>query len=166
MKRWGDPETRRYPKRQVTWRWKNIKENRLISVEPINPKGSLSRRETNSRGGRMFVAASAYCPPYTCQHLRRGFQTRLLKEFQHFSPSQSLGEDISHLILGREPFENHFLEEKKFIDAMKFLVNVLVLLASPAVRTNVDGGFVIGEDQRRREVKEFVEKRVNKESVF
>jgi hypothetical protein len=97
----------------------------------------------------MFIAASAYIPPNTCQGVRSRHKTELLSEFRHFFPPKGFSEDVGELLMSRNLFQPDLLVVQQFIDDVKFSVNMSMGFTSATVLADMDRCFIVREYQRR-----------------
>ena len=102
----------------------------------------------------MFLAASAYFPPVTCQSDGLQTQSCQRQELRDLPPSKGLGEDVGQLSVGRDPFEADFLRVQEFIDHMKFTVDMLMFFSGSAIGADLNSSFVVAQQKRRREIDE------------
>jgi hypothetical protein len=91
----------------------------------------------------MFIAASAYIPPNTCQGVRSRHKTELLSELRHFFPPKGFSEDVGKLLMSRNPFQPDLLVVQQFIYDVEFLVNVSIGFTSATVLAEMNHCFIV-----------------------
>lgn len=103
----------------------------------------LPMRDTKRRRGRMFLAASAYHPPSTCQSVGRSIHARLCQEILQFLPAQGFGQNIHQLFVRPNPFDDNLVEVKKLVDGVELPFNMAVIFSSSTIGTDGRNWFVV-----------------------